>query len=143
MKVFKIILFICVLIIISFLLIRNINNGYTSIEINKIVFKVKIADNPLQWQIGLSDIINLEDKEGMLFIFPESNLRLFHMKDMKFAIDLLWIKDKMIVGVEKNMLPDKGEKKYNSKKEVDMVLELKSGSISKYNLNIGNIIKIN
>ena len=52
--------------------------------INKIVFKVKIADNPLQWQIGLSDIINLEDKECMLFIFPESKLRLFHMKE-KFS----------------------------------------------------------
>jgi len=35
------------------------------------------------------------------------------------------------------------ERKYNSEEEIDMVLELEAGSIDKYNLKIGNIIKIN
>ena len=65
------------------------------------------------------------------------------MKNMNFAIDLLWIKDNIIVGMEKNMLPDNGEKYYDSVEEIDMVLELKAGSIDNYNLNINNIIKIN
>tara|TARA_B100001964_G_C13894449_1_gene448760 strand:+ start:189 stop:608 length:420 start_codon:yes stop_codon:yes gene_type:complete len=139
MKVFKILVFI----ILGFLLIRNISNGYDNIEINNTSFKVKIAENPSEWKIGLSDTANLEEKEGMLFIFPILAERSFYMKNMNFAIDLLWIKDNIIVGMEKNMLPDNGEKYYDSVEEIDMVLELKAGSIDNYNLNIGNIIKIN
>jgi len=139
MKVFKILVFI----ILGFLLIRNISNGYDNIEINNTSFKVKIAENPSEWKIGLSGTANLEEKEGMLFIFPILAERSFYMKNMNFAIDLLWIKDNIIVGMEKNMLPDNGEKYYDSVEEIDMVLELKAGSIDNYNLNIGNIIKIN
>jgi len=139
MKVFKILVFI----ILVFLLVRKVSNGYDNIEINNTSFKVKIAENPSEWKIGLSNIDNLEEKEGMLFIFPILAERSFYMKNMNFAIDLLWIKDNIIVGMEKNMLPDNGEKYYNSVEEIDMVLELKAGSIDNYNLNINNIIKIN
>jgi len=142
MRVFKILLIIIVFTI-SFFLINKLSNSYLSLEIEGIVFKAKIADSPLEWRKGLSNIISLGEKEGMLFIFPHSEKRIFHMKDMNFALDLLWIKDKIIVGMEKNMFKDNGERKYNSEEEIDMVLELESGSIDKYNLKIGNIIKIN
>ena len=143
MRVFKILLIIIIVFIISFFLINKLSNSYLSLEIEGIVFKAKIADSPLEWRKGLSNIISLGEKEGMLFIFPHSEKRIFHMKDMNFALDLLWIKDKIIVGMEKNMFKDNGERKYNSEEEIDMVLELESGSIDKYNLKIGNIIKIN
>jgi len=139
MKVFKILVFI----ILVFLLVRKVSNGYDNIEINNTSFKVKIAENSSEWKIGLSNTANLEEKEGMLFIFPILAERSFYMKNMNFAIDLLWIKDNIIVGMEKNMLPDNGEKYYDSVEEIDMVLELKAGSIDNYNLNINNIIKIN
>ena len=142
MRVFKILLIIIVFTI-SFFLINKLSNSYLSLEIEGIVFKAKIADSPLEWRKGLSNTISLGEKEGMLFIFPHSEKRIFHMKDMNFALDLLWIKDKIIVGMEKNMFKDNGERKYNSEEEIDMVLELEAGSIDKYNLKIGNIIKIN
>ncbi len=142
MRVFKILLIIIVFTI-SFFLINKLSNSYLSLEIEGIVFKAKIADSPLEWRKGLSNIISLGEKEGMLFIFPHSEKRIFHMKDMNFTLDLLWIKDKIIVGMEKNMFKDNGERKYNSEEEIDMVLELEAGSIDKYNFKIGNIIKIN
>jgi hypothetical protein len=143
MKVFKILLIIIIVSIISFLLIKKVSNGHLNIEINEIVFNVKIADSPLEWRKGLGGLVSLEEKEGMLFIFPNLEKRNFHMKDMNFALDLLLIKDKIIIGLEKNMIIDQGEKKYNSPEAIDMVLELKAGSIIKYNININNIIKIN
>ena len=143
MRVFKILLIIIIVFIISFFLINKLSNGYLNLEIEGIVFKAKIADSPLEWRKGLSNTISLGEKEGMLFIFPYSEKRIFHMKDMNFALDLLWIKDKIIIGLEKNMIIDQGEKKYNSPEEIDMVLELKAGSIIKYNININNIININ
>ena len=143
MRVFKILLIIIIVFTISFFSISKLSNGYLSLEIESVVFKVKIADSPLEWRRGLSNIISLGEKEGMLFIFPYSEKRIFHMKDMNFTLDLLWIKDKIVVGMEKNMFKDNGERKYNSEEEIDMVLELEAGSIDKYNLKIGNIIKIN
>lgn len=142
MKVFKIITIIIILSIISFIFINKVGNGYYMVEINNIEFKVKIADNVLEQKIGLMDTIELEEREGMLFIFPDKKERSFWMKNMNFPIDLLWIKDNTIVGIEKNMIPDNGIKHYNSIEEVNMVLELNSGSIDKYNLNINNIINI-
>ena len=40
------------------------------------------------------------------------------------------------------MLVDNGLKKYTSPEEINMVLELRAGSIDEYNLNINNIINI-
>ncbi len=142
MKIFKIITIIIILSITSFILIRKVGNGYHTVLINNTEFKVKIADNKLEWSTGLMDTIELEEKEGMLFIFPDKEKRSFWMKNMNFPIDLLWIQDGIIVGMEKNMIPDDGIKYYNSINEVNMVLELNTGDIDKYNLEINNIINI-
>jgi len=54
----------------------------------------------------------------------------FWMKDMLFPIDLYWIANEQIVGVEKNMLPpndlnsQETMKVYYSPGMVDMVLEI-------------------
>ncbi len=141
MKVFKILLLIIILITF-FIFIKKTDKDYREIEINEIVFNAKIADNPLEWSKGLGGAQYLEEKEGMLFIFPNIEKRTFHMNNMNFPLDLLWIKDNIIVGLEKNMLVDNGLKKYTSPEEINMVLELRAGSIDEYNLNINNIINI-
>ena len=40
---------------------------------------------------GLSGRDNLADDEGMFFVFEKSDIYPFWMKDMKFAIDIIWI----------------------------------------------------
>ena len=86
MKVFKILLLIIILITF-FIFIKKTDKDYREIEINEIVFNAKIADNPLEWSKGLGGAQYLEEKEGMLFIFPNIEKRTFHMNNMNFPLD--------------------------------------------------------
>jgi uncharacterized membrane protein (UPF0127 family) len=90
---------------------------------------VEVVNTPTSIEKGLSDRDKL-DSDGMLFVFPTSVKASFWMTDMKFPIDLYWIKDGKIIGVEENMLPpEEGApveemRMYDSPGYVDMVLEI-------------------
>ena len=91
--------------------------------------KVKLASSPASIERGLGGVTELGEVDGMLFIFNQPVKPIFWMKDMKFAIDLYWIKSGKIIGIEKNMLPpatddDESLKKYYAPAFVDMVLEI-------------------
>lgn len=91
--------------------------------------KVKLASAPTSIETGLGNITELSEADGMLFVFNQPVKPIFWMKDMKFAIDLYWIKSGKIIGVEKNMLPpatadDESLQKYYAPSFVDMVLEI-------------------
>jgi len=91
--------------------------------------KVKLALSPTSIETGLGGITELSEAEGMLFVFNQPVKPIFWMKDMKFAIDLYWIKSGKIIGVEKNMLPPatgdtESLQKYYAPSFVDMVLEI-------------------
>ena len=44
----------------------------------------------------------------MLFFFPESAKAAFWMKNVKFPIDIIWIENNKVVGIEKNVQPQPG-----------------------------------
>lgn len=105
---------------------------------------VKIADRPDLWEKGLVGVNDLTDQQGMIFIFPDSQERVFWMKDMSMSIDLLWIKDGQIVGLVENMVPqtDPPFTYYHSPVAVDMVLEVASGWASRQHINIGQKVSL-
>ena len=49
---------------------------------------VEIASTPTQWQRGLMHRKHLDDQEGMLFIFPDSQPRSFWMKNTFIALSV-------------------------------------------------------
>lgn len=53
--------------------------------------KAEVVDNEEARMKGLSGRDNLADDEGMFFVFEKSDIYPFWMKDMKFAIDIIWI----------------------------------------------------
>ena len=77
-------------------------NGMSKISIaNKDIF-VDIADEPNEQIQGLSGRVSMAEDEGMLFIFPNSFVASFWMKEMNFSLDLVWIDaDAKIIGIEK------------------------------------------
>jgi uncharacterized membrane protein (UPF0127 family) len=60
-------------------------------------FSVEIADTPDERMQGLMGRAGLDEGAGMLFIFDEEGNHSFWMKDMKFAIDIVWIGQDMEV----------------------------------------------
>lgn len=116
----------------------------TQVTIKDLVIQAKIADEPKEQQAGLSDFSSLSLNEGMLFVFDKSTAHVFWMKNVEFAIDIIWIDEqKKIVDIASNVPPEpkKSDKKitrYKPKSDAKYVLEINAGLSALHNLQIGD-----
>ncbi len=88
---------------------------------------------------GLMFRNTLNVDQGMLFVFEKEGLYSFWMKNMNFAIDILWLdRQKRIVHLEHNVPPCKKEPRpsYAPLVPAKYVLELKAGSIEQRKLKM-------
>lgn len=109
------------------------------ISINNKVFFVEIADNPLLMEKGLSGHEPLSNEEAMLFIFKNPGIYGFWMKDMNFAIDIIWFDaNQKIVHMEESVSPKTYPKVFSPSKESLYVLETSSGEAKRSGLKIGD-----
>lgn len=120
---------------------------FVAITINDRTFQAVLADEPQEWQRGLSG----QSKQFMmLFVFPDKQSRSFWMKDMRYPIDIVWLADGRVVGVTKdlsNVLPanDVRLPSYLPPQPVNMILEIPVDLRQNLGLNIeaGDTININ
>jgi len=139
----KILLIIfCALLL--FIFISQVDDNKT-ITINGIKIEVEIADTIQKQTKGLSGKERLESDQGMLFIFPEYKIRNFWMKEMLFPIDIIWILDNKIIGIERNVPIPKGEvmPNYISPQKINYVLELNANFTDENDIEIGDTVKFN
>lgn len=61
------------------------------------VFKAEIADTALSRAIGLMNRSNMDQNEGMLFVFNYSRPLSFWMKDTLIPLDIIYISENMTV----------------------------------------------
>ncbi len=115
---------------------------YIIINDEKIALEISTSDEEIEK--GLSGRTKLAEKKGMLFVFEDYQIRSFWMKDMLFPIDIVWIKDQEVVGIEKNIKPsaENGLIIYNSPLPVNYVLELNAGVSDKKNIKKGDYLNI-
>ncbi|MDZ4205761.1 MAG: DUF192 domain-containing protein [Patescibacteria group bacterium] len=112
------------------------------IKINDTSVKVEIADTPETRAKGLSGRETLPTDTGMLFVFGSSEQYGFWMKDMNFAIDIVWIDEKFyIIGIEKGVLPETFPQVFYPEQTVKYVLELPAGFTDKYRIDIGAMVQ--
>lgn len=126
------------------LLKKNLSTQ-TVIHIKNIVINAEIADTPDERYGGLSKRESLEGGRGMLFLFNEYGRPSFVMRDMKFPIDIIWIRDNIIVDVSKNLpLPVPGEPliQYFPNSEINRVLEVPGGFADISNIKIGDTFEV-
>jgi len=147
LKIFLIVFLLLILFLIIYLIIFFNKNGNNikSVKINNIEINVETASSYYLQLKGLSGKKSLEDNQGMIFIYPDYQIRNFWMKDMNFPIDVLWIKDDTITGLQKNIqIFDKNGKvsKFISPNPTNYVLELSAGFINKNNIKVGDKIKL-
>jgi uncharacterized membrane protein (UPF0127 family) len=106
------------------------------------VFCVYVANTEGTRTRGLSVFDELKSDEGMLFVFEKSGGYGFWMKDMKFAIDIVWIDSKKrVVHIENNVLPESYPQVFYPQSESLYVLEFISGTVGRINLQKGDIVK--
>ena len=113
--------------------------------INNHTIEVEIADELNEWQQGLSDREILAENKGMLFVFPDKQVRYFWMKNMNFALDIIWLDDKKIIKIDENTQPE-GEKptrKYSSMIPINYVMEVNAGWCEKNKIKVGDEVEFN
>lgn len=101
---------------------------------------IEIADNEYETQTGLMYRTKLETNHGMLFIFPNVEIRSFYMKNTKIPLDIIYIdQDRAIVSIQKNAKPF-DETSLPSKAPAKYVLELNGGLSDAWQLSVGDKI---
>src|SRR3989344_6704590 len=108
--------------------------------------QAEIPNSDASRKKGLSDRDSLPLDRGMLFVFDTSANRAFWMKDVKFAIDIIWIdENKKIVHFAENVAPEPGKKdseltRYSNSTPAKYVLEINAGLIKLNNLKLGDFV---
>ena len=108
-------------------------------------FEVETSDNPLERTQGLMFRSSLDENKGMLFIFPESGLYSFWMKNTLIPLDIIWInKNLEVVDIKSDAQPCTTENcnSYSPSSEALYVLEINANLTNKYNINVRDKIEL-
>jgi hypothetical protein len=116
----------------------------TKVVIRDYIIDAKVANTNKERQKGLSDRDSLPIGSGMLFVFDKSGVYPIWMKDMKFAIDIIWIdSSKKIVDIVESAPPEPGMDDneltiYRPNSEAKYILEMNAGMTKLHTLEIGD-----
>tara|TARA_B100001109_G_scaffold192201_1_gene158798 strand:- start:243 stop:662 length:420 start_codon:yes stop_codon:yes gene_type:complete len=103
-------------------------------------FVVWLAETRNQQTRGLMYVKSLPKNTGMLFIYPNSNIRAMWMKNTFISLDMIFIDENGIVSsIEKNTEPQ-SLKTIRSEKPIKYVLELAGGKADQIKLIEGDHI---
>ena len=160
LNILKYVLILGFLVILTFFLMLKFNVGKSEVPVNQevqqdvqteyshevalsgIPIKVEFADTKAKQAQGLSGRSGLKEDEGMLFVFDRPFAYKFWMKDMNFAIDMIWFnKDKKRIYIEKNATPESYPTLFGPNQEALYVLETASGWSDRHNIKVGDTLE--
>lgn len=114
-----------------------------TITISNAQVVVEVVDTPITRARGLSGREALPAGRGMLFDMGEDGLHGIWMKDMRFAIDIVWMrKDGTIVHIERNASPESYPKVFAPPEPAYFVLELPAGYMAGLGVGVGEKIEL-
>lgn len=101
---------------------------------------IEIAESDYETQTGLMYRESMEEKQGMLFIFPDVAMHSFYMKNTEFPLDIIFIdEDLEIASFQENAQP-LDESGLSSQVPIKYVLEVNAGLSEKWLLEVGDRI---
>lgn len=100
----------------------------TKIKTGDTELKTEVAASPGEKQQGLSDRACLGQDSAMLFNYDTPGDYCFWMKDMNFAIDMIWLdQDKKVVYIKDKVTPDTYPNVFCSDEPAQYIVETSSG----------------
>ena len=112
-------------------------NPLTRITIKDIPVVAEMVSTPQKLYLGLSHRKGLQEGRGMLFLMGAARRYAFCMRDMLFAIDIIWIADGKVAGLHKQLSPsDRGS--FRAPVPVPLVLEVPGGFADRYGIKVGD-----
>lgn len=121
---------------------------FASVELGGRVFRLELARTPENRARGLGGRDYIGADEGMLFIFDGPAPRTFWMKDMLIPIDIIWLSDGIIIGIDEKVYPpalnasEGNIARVSSPAPADTVIEIGAGRASELGLVSGQRAEI-
>ena len=116
----------------------------TTVTIDNQTFTVDTAKTEADQEQGLSGRQSLAKDHGMLFIFNKPDIYRFWMKDMKFPLDIIYIKNDKITTILDNLQnpssPSDYLPVYQPDQPSDRVLEINAGLARKNNFKVNDTV---
>lgn len=110
-----------------------------SVKLNGQSITVDVVDTPAEREQGLSGRESLAKNQGMLFVFSEPSQYCLWMKDMNFAIDMVWFDEsKQVIHIQENATPESYPESFCPSQDAKYILEVPSGSVKNWGVNKGN-----
>lgn len=115
---------------------------WREVKAGNCLFKVEIVSHPREQYLGLSNRDKLALDQGMLFLFPTAADRSFVMRNMRFPLDIIFIRNNRIINLYHNLPPEGAvtANTYHSGSETDAVLEINAGRSNACHLGVGSEI---
>jgi uncharacterized membrane protein (UPF0127 family) len=144
--IFIVSIVLCMALVISAILIAQFpseKNATAFVFINQQKISVEVADTAQKRIQGLSGRNGLPRLSGMLFIFDPPESPTFWMKDMKFNLDIVFIRNGRVVDVFENIPYPKAHEQpqtVNPTHEIDRALELPVGTVKIVHIKVGDVV---
>lgn len=119
--------------------------GVPTATIGGVELEVEVVATPARRTRGLSGRESLPSMTGMLFVFESGSASAFWMRDMRFALDFVWIGDRCaVVDTTLNVppplpgTPDSSLPTYASASPAAYTLEINAGEVERLGIRVGD-----
>lgn len=143
-KILLLLSLLCILICVF--IVSIILNKHPMATVNGRTFYLDIAKTQSEQEVGLAKYSSLSTNKAMYFPFDPPSYQAFWMKDMKFSIDIIFIRDNKIITIFDNTSFPASKTKddelqiYRPSNSTDGVLEIHAGLAKKYNIHVGDTV---
>lgn len=121
------------------------DDSIVRVEVGGVSVLAEVSRSEAKKALGLSHRDALKEGEGMLFIFDAPGTLSFWNKDMRFAIDVLWMHNGIITGVSEGLpsfTKDSAPIIITSPSSAQVVLEVPEGFAKQHVITNNNAVTI-
>ncbi len=113
------------------------------LQVGDTTFNVAVADSAEERKRGLSGVRAMGPNQGLYFVFPRAYLLSFWMKDMRFAIDIVWIDSAhRVIHMIENVTPETFPMVFTVQQPAQYALEIKAGRARAAGIKIGDTVSL-
>lgn len=112
-----------------------------TVHVGEATFRAEVVRTTEAQQKGLGGRDRLCSDCAMLFVFKKPDRYGFWMKDMRFSLDMLWIRGGRVIGIDRN-IPADSQEIFTPEEPADLVLEIGGGRSEDIGIREGDAVRI-
>lgn len=105
--------------------------------------RIEVADDEAEREKGLMDRTSLGKNRGMLFVFPDEEVRSFWMRNTLIPLSIAYIdSEKRIIDLQDMKALDDQPPHYTSAKPAQYALEVNKGFFDEHGVKVGDKVEL-